>query len=215
MRCRQGNRWADLPEELVISFMEHLIKAAGNDFSAAANLRSTCKAWHAASRQYPAALACSSRNDLVKLCKAFPRLASIDLGDPSWEIRDFEPLSTCTQLTRISMEDERSLAAVIKAPQKTDFSHLPRSLRRLSLTNMMPTNGSIRHLTNVTRLRCEPMAARDKQLSSLLQDMPQLQVGLITSSLELLFWVHPCTSLSNSVYSQSYKLLFCCGFSDF
>ena len=187
MQDQRSSKWAKLPEELVISVMEVLIRSDGNKFSAAANLRSTCKAWHAASRQYPAALACSSSNDLVKLCKAFPRLASIDLGDPSWNISGFQPLRSCTQLTHISMRDERDLTDTNQTPQCTDFSNLPKSLSGLSLANIMPVKGSASHLSNVTRLRCEPMADREKQLSALLKDLPQLQVGLPCQSCALSF----------------------------
>ena len=178
MPSQQRSRWADLPAELVIIVMEILIEAACCKFWAAVNLRSTCKAWHAASRQYPAALACRREEDLNKLCKAFPRLASIDVGHSSWNIRDFQPLQACTDLTQISMRDRRSYIDIIMTPQQTDFSHLPESLINLALSNMMPTAGSISHLTNVTLLQCVPKDECEEQMSRLLQDLPQLQVEL-------------------------------------
>ena len=176
MHAQQISKWAHLPEELLILVIKALIEGRCKSFRAAANLRSTCRAWHAAFRNYPVALACRSRENLINICSAYPRLRSIKLANPSWCIADFSPLESCTQLTHIEIEGVWDPINEMQGPQLADFSHLPKSLKNLDLANLMPIPGSVSHLSNISHLDCVPMAEQEEELSLLLQDLPHLKV---------------------------------------
>ena len=77
MQHQQASKWPGPPQELVILIIQKLVTSAGNKFSAAADMRLVCKAWRAASSQYPAVMACDDFEDLSELCLAFPQLSVI------------------------------------------------------------------------------------------------------------------------------------------
>lgn len=174
--------WTDLPQELLLLIIGKLIEfgAAGNDLRAMINLRSTCRAWRAASSQFPAVLFCKCPQDLNRLCTAFPQLASLYLLVGECSARDFRPLSSCTQLTSITFWQQPMGVWESSPPTHLDPRHLPNGLRDLSLKNVLPIR-NFGMLQEVTHLSCSLKSRRQAALSALLQELPSLKVASLHS----------------------------------
>ena len=180
LTCRtqtQTETWADLSQDLVVKVIHHLIE--DGDKAAAANMRRACKDWYRACSKYPAALTCKGLASLRKLCDAFPLAASMQLKIKACTAEDLQPLSACTQLTKIVFEHVLDFDTEAARTFKPDFTYLPESLKALSLENTTPYSRS-KSLSNVTQLKhCASMPSDDNQsaMICLLRGLPGLQVG--------------------------------------
>ena len=172
-----GSKWAKLPQTSVLLIIEKLVSAADNSFIAAADLRRVCKAWHAAASYYPAALHCREIEDLSKLCSTFPKLAALHLSAPAFSARQLRPLTSCNQLTSISIENPYS--AWGEHPRQLGGRYLPASLRKLDLQDIMPDATSFGQLSNLEHLSSFALLGSEEHLTILLQDLSGLKVGLI------------------------------------
>lgn len=200
MHRQRQSRWADLPQELVLSIIQKLIEAAGNNFSAVSNLRSVCKAWRAASSQFPAALYCTQMEDLSSLCAVFPQLAALQIPASACCHRDLRPLRTCTQLTRLTFGEDFYSQLWSNKPFTVHLRYLPSSLKELSLANIIPASNSLRNLRNVTQLSCWAIVGSERALKALLPELPGLRVSCtLCHPFEVLYYaatalaITPCT----------------------
>ena len=195
MHRQEGSSWAGRPQELVHLIIRDLIAAAGNDFSAAKNFLLACKNWHAALRQYPAALYCRRFQDLQGLCKGFPQFVALQIPGLICSGRSLGALSTCKQLTCLSFERPHGFDPV-------DLCHIPSGLRKLLLASSIPTINSLGQLSNVTHLSCSSVEGRQQALQSLFGELPSLRV-----SKTILLLLHLCCCWSAIIAQAITKCL--------
>ena len=129
-----------MPDALMAIIMGKLQSQAG--LAAVALLRVVCKAWHAAFREYPAAvdLLLLDPDDLTHLCRLLPAMASLKVHDVDcWT--NFQPVSVCTNLTQLRLDGDPE--AVV------DLSLLPRSLRELTMDGIFPYSRPWQNLSSL------------------------------------------------------------------
>ena len=177
MQHQQERKWSELPQDLVLMIIQKLVTSAGDAFSAAANLRLTCKPWHAASGQYPAGLACNSAEYLSNLCLAFPLLSSVHVRDSESRSMDLRPLSSCMHLTELDIQQRSSYQGELEFLRQADFGDLPGSLKALLLEDLVPDSNNIRELSHVKHLRVVTNSLSQGPHLRLLHQLPNLEVG--------------------------------------
>ena len=188
-RAIATSTWSDLPQNLMDSIMRQIEMECG--IKCVLTLRLVSKAWHDAFKNYPAAVACIHPfDDLETISHIMPSVASLQIYEKSGHGVDLNPVSRCTQLTRIDFNNTSMSSASV------DLACLPASLTEINMMyfRVDPTCLHDLQCSHLTKLDCRNGDSPALEIWTLLQNLPHLKASPPAHSTS---WLLACFCFAN------------------
>lgn len=173
-----------LPQNLM-DIILRLLAASGGGIITIVSISQVCKAWRDAFAAYPAApeLVLDRIDAIAILAKMMPSMSSLDFTAIVKNV-DLSPLSACTQLTSLCIEESPDIddPDIPNFALKLDLSDMPASLETLTVDSvdatLVPPFSPVSpvYLQRLTKVVWQPKRWMSDSLCTVVHLMPELRV---------------------------------------